>query len=38
MKRFVSSILVVFALITPIAVVFNGCAASSYSKGFDEAD
>lgn len=38
MKQYFKSLILVFVLLTTSAVVFSGCAANSYSKGFDEAD
>ena len=38
MKKITRDLLVAIALLSLSAVVFSGCASSSYSKDFDEAD
>lgn len=38
MKQYFKSLILVSILLTASAVVFSGCSAKSYSKGFDEAD
>jgi len=38
MKKYFRSVALLFVLLGATAVVFSGCASSSYSKGFDEAD
>ena len=38
MKKYFKSIALTFILLGAAATVFSGCASSSYSKGFDEAD
>ena len=38
MKKYIKNIFLVLTLLSATAVVFSGCAGSSYSQGFDEAD
>jgi len=36
--KYVKAMLITFLLLSAAAVSFSGCASTSYSQGFDEAD
>lgn len=38
MKKLLIKFMIACMAISSISIVFSGCASSSYSKGFDEAD
>jgi len=38
MKKSLINVMLILVVLSSTAISFSGCASSSYSKGFDEAD